>query len=111
MFKYIGIFVKFVKNKFDTILNYLAGFCFIVLLLTVAVQSSQLKSCKAENALIKQELKHAKELQEIKQSYANKSIERNNIEYRDKIIYIDKVKKDENKSDCDNAMYLLRANF
>jgi hypothetical protein len=111
MFNYISLIIAFFKDKGSLIISCIVGLFIMALLLSNSTLSLKLKDCNIQKELVLQELKHTKELQEIKQSYANKTIEKNTIQYKDRIVYIDRIKADENKSDCDNAMYLLRANF
>ena len=108
---YILTVINFFKDNLSLILNFIVMICIFILFLANISLQRKLDTCKAENTVIKQELKHIQELQEIKAQYANKTIEKNTIEYKDKIVYIDRIQKDVTKDNCSNAIALLRANF
>jgi hypothetical protein len=111
MFSYISVIISFFKSKGSLILNYFIGFIIISLLIANIVLSKKLETCKTEKNSIEQTLKHNAELQQLKDSYANKTIQQNNIQYKERIVYIQKEKANETKDNCTNAINLLRSYF
>lgn len=86
-------------------------FYIIMLKFSLMIANNKYQKCENNIDKIVQEFKQSKEKQDIKIEYVDRIIEKEVIKYKDKIKYVKEYVKDENKSDCDNALFILRDNF
>jgi predicted Holliday junction resolvase-like endonuclease len=84
---------------------------FICIILSVSILNNKLEICELKRKQLTQQLEYAKQLQELKAVQADKTIVKNTVEYRDKIVYIQAKEKNATQDNCSNAISFLRTNF